>query len=121
MMKMKVLLALIVALALPSVARAAYGGTISRQAGEYTFEVVANANVATAVTFLSVTRDRLEVDNTITVLGNLPTVSIAIPAKATRIILQVDTQSGSAFVRINGQFLEVGANPEARIVLDIAN
>ncbi len=65
MMKKVILAVLVVAFVVSTAAEAAYIGTISRQGG-YTIEIVAGANVTTSVTFLSVVRGRLEVDDVMT-------------------------------------------------------
>jgi hypothetical protein len=100
-------------------ARAEYIGTFT--AGSfYTFEVSTLANVEWTVTFTSVVRGRLQVDNVITGNGNLPVTNIPVPAHADRVILLVDTRGGSAQIRLNGGVLqEFTANPEARIVADV--
>jgi hypothetical protein len=116
----KLMFALVIAtlLHVPS-AKAAYIGTFT--AGSfYTFEISTLANVDTAVTFMSVVRGRLQVDDAITVSGNLPQTNIAIPAHAARIILVVDTRGGSSLIRVNGGVpQEIPANPEARVVADV--
>jgi hypothetical protein len=100
-------------------AKAVYVGTFT--AGSlYSFEVVANSGVETAVTFLSVVRGRLQLDDVVTVNGNLPLRSIPIPAHADRVILLIDTRGGLALIRVNGGVpQEVGADPEARVVADV--
>jgi hypothetical protein len=121
MMK-KVMLAVLVAAFVQSpAAEAAYAGTISRQTG-YTFEIVTGGSVTTTVTFLSVVRGRLEVDDVITDNGSLPPIPIAISRSAERGILLIDTRGGSALIRINdGIPREFNADPEVRIVFDITD
>jgi hypothetical protein len=116
----KLMLALITAAFLHSpAAKAAYIGTFT--AGSfYSLEISALSNVTTAVTFMSVVRGRLQIDDVITVNGNLPPTSIPVPAHADRVILLADTRGGSALIRVNGGVpQEVSANPEARIVADV--
>jgi hypothetical protein len=120
MMKKMMLALVVLALVRPPIAEAAYIGTISRQTG-YTFEIAAASTVTTSVTFQSVVRGRLEVDNMITVTGNLPQIHVAISRAAERGILLIDTQGGVALIRINGVSQEIGANPEARAVFDITD
>jgi hypothetical protein len=99
-------------------AKAAYIGTFT--GNSYLFEVVAPSGVETAVTFMSVVRGRLQVDNIITFNGNLPTTMIPLPTRADRIILLIDTRGGLALIRVNGGVpQEVGADPEARVVADV--
>lgn len=100
-------------------ANGAYIGTFSA-GGSYSFEVLAGVGVETAVTFMSVVRGRLQVDNVITAVGNFPPTSIPVPVRADRVILLVDTRFGSALIRLNGGVpQEVTANPEARLVADV--
>ena len=101
-------------------AKAAYIGTLTA-GGSYSFEVVATGSVEWAVTFMSVVRGRLQIDNVISGPGNFPPVNIPIPACAERVILQFDTRNGSASIRIisGGVFQEVFANPEARVVAEV--
>ena len=101
------------------VAKAVYIGTFA--AGSfYTFEISTGLNVETAVTFMSVVRGRLQVDNVITASGNLPQTNIPVPAHANRVILLIDARGGSALIRVNGGVpQELSANPEARVVADI--
>jgi hypothetical protein len=101
MMKKVMLAVLVVPFVQSPASEAAYASTISRQAG-YTLEIVASAGVTTSVTFLSVVRGRLEVDNVVTRSGNLEPMLITISRSAERGILLVDTQGGSALIRING-------------------
>jgi hypothetical protein len=100
-------------------ARAEYIGTFT--AGSfYTFEISTGLNVETAVTFMSVARGRLQVDNVITASGNMPPTNIPVPARAERVILLIDTRGGSALIRVNGGVLqEFSANPEIRLVADV--
>jgi hypothetical protein len=118
----KLMLAVLVAALVQSPAAvAAYIGTISGQTG-YTVEISAGASVTTSVTFLSVVRGRLEVDDVMTVNGNLPPIPITISRSAERGILLMDTQGGSALIRINGGVLqEFSANPDVRIVFDVTD
>jgi hypothetical protein len=87
---MKKLMFALVAAALlhvPTV-KAEYIGTFT--AGSfYSFEISTLANVETAVTFMSVVRGRLQVDNIITQNGNLPATNIPVPAHADRVLLLV--------------------------------
>jgi hypothetical protein len=100
-------------------AKAEYIGTFTAGTS-YSFEVVSLANVETAVTFMSVVRGRLQIDNVITVNGSTLPTNIPVPAHADRIILLVDTRNGSALIRVNGGVpQEVSANPEARLVADV--
>ena len=116
----KLLLALVIAalLDVPS-SKAAYIGTFA--AGSfYSFEIAANNSVETAVTFMSVVRGRLQVDNVITANGNLPPTNIPVPARAERVVLLVETRGGSALIRVNGGVpQEFVANPEIRLVADV--
>jgi hypothetical protein len=116
----KLIFALIIAslLQVPT-AKAVYIGTFT--AGSfYSLEISAVGNVTTAVTFMSVVRGRLQIDDVITVNGNLPPTSIPVPAHADRVILLADTNQYSALIRVNGGVpQEVSANPEARIVADV--
>jgi hypothetical protein len=100
-------------------AKGVYIGTFT--AGSfYSLEVVTAGNVATAITFMSVVRGRVQIDNMITVDGSLPPTSIPVPAHADRVILLVDTRGGSALIRVNGGApQEVSANPEARVIADV--
>ena len=116
----KLMFALVIAAFLQGpTAKAAYIGTFA--AGSfYSFEIAANNSVETAVTFMSVVRGRLQVDDIITRNGSLPTRNIPVPAHADRVILVIDTRGGSAIVRLNGGVpQEVFANPEARVVADV--
>jgi hypothetical protein len=101
------------------VTKAAYIGTFT--AGSfYSFEAVAPSGVETAVTFMSVVRGRLQVDNMITFNGNLPPTNIPVPIRAERLVLLIDTRGGSVLIRVNGGVpQEVSANPEARVVADV--
>ncbi len=100
-------------------AKAAYIGTLTAGTS-YAFEVVSLANVETAITFMSVVRGRLQIDNIITVNGSLPPTTIQVPAHADRVILLADTRGGNALIRVNGGVpQEVSANPEARVVADV--
>ena len=116
----KLMFALVIAafLHVPT-AKAVYIGTFT--AGSfYSFEVATSASVEWAVTFMSVVRGRLQVDNTITGNGNFPPINVSVSAHADRIILLVDTRGGSALIRVNGGVpQEVFANPEARVVADV--
>jgi hypothetical protein len=102
------------------VAKGEYIGTFTAGSSS-SFEIGALANVKWAVTFMSVVRGRLQVDNVISGNGNFPPVNIPVPAHADRVILLVDTRNGSALIRIinGGIFREVSANPEARVVADV--
>jgi len=105
---------------LPSpISKAAYIGTLT--AGSfYSFEIATGAFLTTAVTFMSVVRGRLQIDDVITVNGSFAPTNIAVPAHADRVILLADTQGGSALIRVNGGVpQEVSANPEARVVADV--
>jgi hypothetical protein len=117
----KLMLALITAAALVHIpsAKAVYIGTFT--AGSfYSFEIATGVSVETAVTFMSVVRGRLQIDNIITVNGSVPPTNIPVPAHADRVILLADTRGGSALIRVNGGVpQEVSANPEARIVADV--
>jgi hypothetical protein len=116
----KLMFALIIAaLVHGPVAKAAYIGTFA--AGSfYSLEIAANNSVETAVTFMSVVRGRLEVDNVFTQVGNLASINIPVPARAERVILLIDTRGGSALIRVNGGVpQEVQANPEVRVVADV--
>jgi hypothetical protein len=101
------------------IAKAVYIGTFT--AGSfYSFEISATVNVETAVTFMSVVRGRLQIDDVITVNGNLPPTNIPVPAHAERVVLLIDTRGGSALIRVNGGVLqEFSANPEVRLVADV--
>ena len=116
----KLMLALVSAALLHGpTAKAAYIGTFTA-GGFYSFEVVAPSGVETAVTFMSVVRGRLQVDNMITFNGNLPATNMPVPTRAERIILLLDTRGGLALIRVNGGVpQEVGADPEARVVADV--
>ena len=121
MMKKVMLAVLVVAFVQSPAAEAEYLGTISDQTG-YTFEISASASVTTSVTFLSVVRGRLEVDDVMTVNGNLPPIPITISRSAERGILLIETRDGSALIRINGGVLqEFSANPDVRIVFDVTH
>jgi hypothetical protein len=116
----KLIFALIIAalLHVPST-KAAYIGTLTA-GSSYSFEISTVANVTTAVTFMSVVRGRLQIDDVITVNGNLPPTNIPVPAHADRVVLLIDTRGGSALIRVNGGVpQEVLANPEARVVADV--
>jgi hypothetical protein len=100
-------------------AKAAYVGTFTA-GSSYSFEIVTGAGIEIAVTFMSVVRGRLLVDDVITAGGNLPPINVPIPAHADRVILLIDTRGGSALIKVNGGVLqEVTANPEARVVADV--
>jgi hypothetical protein len=100
-------------------AKAAYVGTFTA-GSSYSFEIVAAGGIETAVTFMSVVRGRLQIDNIITAIGNLQPTNILVPARAERIVLLVDTRGGSALIKVNGGVpQEVTANPEARVVADV--
>ena len=110
----------IAALVHSPVAKAAYIGTFT--AGSfYTFEIGTGASVEWAVTFMSVVRGRLQIDNVISGNGNFPPINIPVPARAERVVLLVDTRNGSALIRIisGGVLQELGADPEARVVADV--
>ena len=116
----KLMFALVIAalLHVPT-AKAVYVGTFTAGTS-YSFEIVATSAVEWAVTFMSVVRGRLQVDNVISGNGNFPPINIPVPARAERLILLVDTRNGSALIRVNGGvFQEVIANPEARVVADV--
>jgi hypothetical protein len=117
----KLMFALVTAalLHVPS-AKAAYIGTFTA-GSSYSLEISAVSNVTTAVTFMSVVRGRLQIDDVITVNGNFPPTNIPVPAHADRVILLVDTNQYSALIRIisGGIPQEVSANPEARVVADV--
>ena len=102
------------------VAKAAYIGTFTA-GGFYTFEVATGASQEWAITFMSVVRGRLQVDNAITGNGNLPPINIPVPAHADRAILLIDTRNGSALIRVTsgGVLQEFSANPEVRVVADV--
>jgi hypothetical protein len=127
---------LIAALALdPIRAEAAYLGSVT-QSG-YWIELVAGAGDTTSITFMSVVRGRLEIDDMWTVTGNVPPVHRAISRAAERIILQIDTKSstpnqlGFALIAIDtgsGATCFGGGSPtcreyvatdEARAVMDV--
>ena len=116
----KLMFALVTAalLLVPS-AKAVYIGTFT--AGSfYSLEIATGVSVETAVTFMSVVRGRLQIDNIITANGSTQPTNIPVPAHADRIILLVDTRGGSALIRVNGGVpQEVAANPEARVVADV--
>jgi hypothetical protein len=100
-------------------AKGAYIGTFTA-GSSYSFEVVAGAGVETAVTFMSVVRGRLQIDDVITVNGSLQPTNIPVPAHAERVVLLVDTRGGSALIIVNGGVLQgVSANPEARVIADV--
>lgn len=101
---MKKLMLAVVTVALLHVpsAKGAYIGTFTA-GGSYSFEVVANSGVETAVTFMSVVRGRLQIDDVITVNGSLMT-NIAVPDRADRVILLIDTRGGLSLIRVNGAF-----------------
>jgi hypothetical protein len=116
----KLMFALVIAalLHVPT-AKAAYIGTFTADSF-YSFEVSTGINQEWAVTFMSVVRGRLQVDDIITGNGNLPPRNIPVPARADRVILLVDTRGGSALIRVNGGVLqEFSANPEVRLVADV--
>ncbi len=109
----------IVGLLYGAIVKAAYIGTFTAD-GFYSFEVAATGSVTTSVTFTSVVRGRLQIDDVITVNGSLPPTNIPVPAHAERVILLADTRGGSALIRVNrGVPQEVSANPEARLVADV--
>jgi hypothetical protein len=116
----KLIFALVTAalLHVPS-AKAVYMGTFT--AGSfYSFEIATGASVTTAVTFMSVVRGRLQVDNIITVNGSTQPTNIPVPVRAERVVLLIDTRGGSTLIRVNGGVpQEVSANPEARVVADV--
>jgi hypothetical protein len=116
----KLMFALIIAslVHLP-IAKGAYIGTFT--AGSfYSFEIATGGGVETAVTFMSVVRGRLQIDNIITVNGSTQPTNIPVPAHANRVILLVDARGGSTLIRVNGGVpQEVSANPEARVVADV--
>lgn len=118
MKKLMFTLAVAALLHIPTV-KAAYVGTFT--AGSfYTFEVIAGAGVETAVTFMSVVRGRLQVDDMMTFVGNAAPRQIMISRQAERIILLIDVRGGSSLIRVNGGVpQEVSANPEARVVADV--
>jgi hypothetical protein len=120
-MKMKKLIFALIAAALlhSPPAKAAYVGTFI--SGSYSFEIITTSSVETAVTFMSVVRGRLQIDDIIAVSGSLSARSISVPAHAERLILLIDTRNGSALVRIisDGVPQEIQANPEARLVADV--
>lgn len=100
-------------------AKAAYIGTLTT-GSSYSFEIVTGASQEWAVTFMSVVRGRLQIDDTITGNGSLPPTNIPVPAHADRVILLIDTRNGSALIRVNGGVLqEFSANPEIRLVADV--
>jgi hypothetical protein len=100
-------------------AKAEYIGTFTA-GSSYSFEVATNASVTTAVTFMSVVRGRLQIDEVITVNGSLPATNTPVPTRAERVILLIDTRGGSTLIRLNGGVpQEVFANPEARVVADV--
>jgi hypothetical protein len=69
---------------------------------------------------MSVVRGRLQIDNMIAGNGSLPPANIAVPTRADRVILLIDTRGGSALIRVNGGVpQEISANPEARIAADV--
>lgn len=116
----KLMFALVTAalLHVPS-AKAAYIGTLTA-GSSYSFEIATGGGVQTVVTFMSVVRGRLQIDDVITVIGSLPPTNIPVPAHAERVILLADTRGGSALIRVNGGVpQEVSANPEARVVADV--
>jgi predicted GTPase len=116
----KLMFALVTAglLHIPS-AKGVYIGTFTAGSA-YSFEVATGASVTTAVTFMSVVRGRLQIDDVITVNGSLPATNIPVPTRAERVILLVDTRGGSTLIRVNGGVpQEVVANPEARVVADV--
>lgn len=118
----KLIFALVIAalLHVPTV-KAEYLGTFTASSF-YSFEISAGINVETAVTFMSVVRGRLQVDDVITVSGNLPETNISIPAHAERIILLVDTRGGPSLIRVRvngGGLQEFSADSEVRLVADV--
>jgi hypothetical protein len=116
----KLMFALITAVLLhaPS-AKAAYVGTFTANSF-YSFEIIAGGSVEWAVTFTSIVRGRLQVDNFIAGSGNFPVTNIPVPIRADRVLLLIDTRNGSAQIRVNGGVLqEVIADPEARLVADV--
>ena len=120
---MKKLIFVVVAAALLHVpnAKAVYIGTFTA-GGFYSVDVVAISLVETAVTVMSVVRGRLQVDDVITVSGNLPETNISIPAHAERIILLVDTRGGPSLIRVRvngGGLQEFSADSEVRLVADV--
>jgi len=116
----KLMLALVTAALLHApIAEAAYIGTLTA-GSSYSFEIVTGGGVVTAVTFMSVVRGRLQIDNVITVTGSTLPTNIPVPAHADRVILLADTRGGGSLIRVNGGLLqEVSANPEARLVADV--
>jgi hypothetical protein len=119
----KVIFALVTAVLLHSpMAKAEYIGTFT--AGSfYSFEIAAGGSDEWAVTFMSVVRGRLQVDNMIAGNGNLPPTNIHVPAHADRVILLVDTNEypHSVLIRVisGGVFQEVLAQQHARLVADV--
>ena len=117
----KLMLTLLIAASLHGpTAKAAYVGTFTA-GSSYSFEIVANSGVEWAVTFTSVVRGRLQVDDMMTGNGNLPLTNIPVPARAERVILLIDTRGGLALIRIisEGVPREVGADPEVRVIADV--
>jgi len=119
----KVILGLLVAtLARPPIAEAAYLGTVSSQDG-YQFEMVTGANVSWSVTFLSVVRGKLVVDNVITGNGGTARMAVTVSRTAERLILLLDTRGGSAALRmfVGGNQVEIIAdeNSDSRAVFDV--
>jgi hypothetical protein len=101
------------------IAKAAYVGTFTA-GSSYSFEILAGGGVETAVTFMSAARGRLQVDNMITAVGNLPPTNIPVPSRADLVVLLIDTRGGSSIIIVNGGVpQEVVANPEARVVADV--
>jgi hypothetical protein len=116
----KLMFALVTAalLLVPS-AKAVYIGTFTG-GSSYLFEIATGSSVTTAVTFMSVVRGRLQIDDVITVDGSTQPTNIPVPAHAERVMLLVDTRGGSALIRVNGGIQqEVSANPEARVIADV--
>jgi hypothetical protein len=117
----KLMLALVTAalLHVPT-AQAAYIGTFTA-GGSYTVEVVTGASVEWAVTFMSVVRGRLQIDNVISGNGSFPPLNIPVPAHADRAMLLIDTRNGSALIRVVSGDVpqEFSANPEIRLVADV--
>ena len=117
--KQGMLVLLVVMSSLPPVAHAEYLGTIDRQQG-YTFEIVTGASVTTSITFISVVKGQLKVDNVVSANGSVPPQVVTISRSAERGILLIDTRGGSSLIRINSNGShEFNADPGNRIVFDI--
>ena len=85
--------------------------------------MVTGANVSWSVTFLSVVRGKLVVDNVITGNGGTARMAVTVSRTAERLILLLDTRGGSAALRmfVGGNQVEIIAdeNSDSRAVFDV--